>query len=220
MSPLLATLARPSLAVLPPLCPEPTHSTAAFYFLVRNTLHHRQAPSHPLSHIPSLYLSSSGGYLDESLWEKEGWKWRCFRNVKWPTFWKPVGPSGLHQYRLRTIFEEIDMPWNWPAVVNYHEAKAFANWRSDSEGIPRDKGYRLTTEGESLRMLNESAFDESLGVNRDPGMVHDGLDMPEKAGCNLNLAYGSESPVDALPSARFVAGYARADSIALNAPTP
>lgn len=93
------------------------------------------------------------------------------------------------------------MPWNWPAVVNYHEAKAFANWRSDRENIPREKGYRLTTEGESLRMLDETAFDESLGVNRDPGMAYDGSAMPEKAGYNLNLAYGSESPVDALPSA-------------------
>ena len=156
----------------------------------------------PSSSPPPLFSPPSGGYLDESLWESDGWKWRCFRNVKWPTFWKPVGPAGLHQYRLRSTFEEIDMPWNWPAVVNYHEAKAFANWRSDRENIPREKGYRLTTEGESLRMLDETAFDESLGVNRDPGMAYDGSAMPEKAGYNLNLAYGSESPVDALPSAR------------------
>ena len=60
----------------------------------------------------------------------------------------------------------------------------------------------LCAEGESLRMLDETAFDESLGVNRDPGMAYDGSAMPEKAGYNLNLAYGSESPVDALPSAR------------------
>lgn len=142
---------------------------------------------------------TSGGYLKESVWEPEGWKWRCFRNVKWPTFWLPVGPQGLHQYRLRTTFETIDMPWNWPVAVNYHEAKAFANWRSDREGLPRTSGYRLTTEGEHKRLLDQEILDGSVsGVERDPSIVADGPAMAAKHGFNLNLAFGSESPVDAL----------------------
>lgn len=31
----------------------------------------------------------SGGYNDRRWWTKEGWGWRTFRNVKWPTFWVP-----------------------------------------------------------------------------------------------------------------------------------
>ena len=43
------------------------------------------------------------------------------------------GPSGLHQYRLRTMFDEVPLPWDWPALVNYHEAKAFATWKTLKE---------------------------------------------------------------------------------------
>lgn len=31
----------------------------------------------------------AGGYNTAALWSKEGWGWRTFRNVKWPTFWVP-----------------------------------------------------------------------------------------------------------------------------------
>jgi len=38
------------------------------------------------------------------------------------------------------MFDIIDMPSNWPVEVNFHEAKAFCNWKG--------KGYRLLTEAE------------------------------------------------------------------------
>eukprot|EP00056_Hartaetosiga_gracilis_P007117 m.104380 g.104380 ORF g.104380 m.104380 type:complete len:862 (-) comp12636_c0_seq2:99-2684(-) len=141
---------------------------------------------------------ADAGYLNESVWEATGWKWRCFRNVKWPTFWIPSGPSGLHQYRLRTVFEVVDMPWDWPIMINYHEAKAYTNWKSDKEGIPREKGYRLLTEAEHNLIREDDTHNESLGVERDHSMVSDGLEMAEKHGFNLNLSYGSESPVNGL----------------------
>jgi formylglycine-generating enzyme required for sulfatase activity len=28
-----------------------------------------------------------GGYSTKRWWSEEGWSWRTFRNVKWPTFW-------------------------------------------------------------------------------------------------------------------------------------
>lgn len=43
------------------------------------------------------------------------------------------GPSGLHQYRLRTMFDEVPLPWDWPVLVNYHESKAFATWKTSTE---------------------------------------------------------------------------------------
>lgn len=29
----------------------------------------------------------SSGYSTKKWWSEEGWSWRTFRNVKWPTFW-------------------------------------------------------------------------------------------------------------------------------------
>jgi len=42
-----------------------------------------------------------------------------------------------NSYRFRTMLEIIDMPWNWPVEVNYHEAKAFCNWKSAQTGKRR-----------------------------------------------------------------------------------
>lgn len=39
----------------------------------------------------------------------------------------------MHQYRLRTMFDEVSLPWDWPVLVNYHEAKAFATWKTLAE---------------------------------------------------------------------------------------
>lgn len=113
----------------------------------------------------------AGGYAERRFWTDAGWRWRSRRNSKWPTFWVPVGPAGLHQYALRTCFERIAMPWAWPVVVNYHEARAYCAFRAerDEAGVP----YRLITEAEHHRL-------------RDP----------EPRG-NLGLTLGSEGPVSA-----------------------
>ncbi|MEO3977652.1 5-histidylcysteine sulfoxide synthase [Streptomyces sp. CAU 1734] len=134
---------------------------------------------------------ADGGYRRPELWSPEGWNWRAFRNAKWPQFWVPEGPSGLHSYRLRTTFEEIDMPWDWPACVNYHEAKAYCAWRGARDG----RAYRLPTEAEH-RLTRELPAEP--GPADDPVMRGDGAAF-RREGVNLNLAWGSESPVDHAP---------------------
>ena len=39
-------------------------------------------------------------------------------------------PAGLHRYKLRLVFEVVELPLALPAVVNHHEARAYANWLS------------------------------------------------------------------------------------------
>ncbi|MBB5871739.1 5-histidylcysteine sulfoxide synthase [Allocatelliglobosispora scoriae] len=148
-------------------------------FLVSNGEYHR--------------FVADGGYRRPELWSDEGARWRHFRNAKWPRFWVPAGPGGLHSFRLRTTFEEIDMPWDWPVCVNYHEAKAFCAWRGEQDG----RVYRLPTEAEFQRMR---ALD-GREVADDPVMRNSGVQLRE-GGVNLNLAWGSESPVDASPASR------------------
>lgn len=47
------------------------------------------------------------------------------------------GPSGLHQYHLRTVFDEVPFPPDAPVLVNFHEAKAFAAWKTLKEAEVR-----------------------------------------------------------------------------------
>jgi formylglycine-generating enzyme required for sulfatase activity len=86
-----------------------------------------------------------GGYQNEKYWSVTGLRWKQFRNVKCPTFWVPDGPQGLNQFRLRTLFEVIDMPWDWPAVINYHEAEAFCAWLQAHDS---EHAFRPLTEAE------------------------------------------------------------------------
>ena len=137
---------------------------------------------------------AGGGYRERRYWSETGWAWRSFRNLKWPTFWVPDGPAGLHRYRLRTLFEAIDMPWDWPVEVNHHEAKAYCAWCAEREGAP----YRLPSEAEhqALRDRWQRAA-VSAGVESDPVMRFDGATLARECGWNLNLAHGSSSPVAA-----------------------
>lgn len=130
---------------------------------------------------------AAGGYREDRFWSPNGLAWRSYRNIKWPTFWVPDGPAGLHRYKLRTLFEVIDMPWDWPAEVNGHEAYAYCQWKSEQDSTT----YRLPSENEhhALRDLVHSVSD-------DMALQCDGVAFRQQ-GINLNLAYGSSMPVDA-----------------------
>lgn len=99
---------------------------------------------------------ASGAYIDDRYWREEGRAWRKFRNTKRPTFWAASGPEGSHEYELRTIFEMIPMPWNWPVEVNFHEAVAYTNWKNeaDKKNGKTNLSYRLMTEAEYVSLQN------------------------------------------------------------------
>jgi 5-histidylcysteine sulfoxide synthase/putative 4-mercaptohistidine N1-methyltranferase len=120
-----------------------------------------------------------GGYTQERYWSRDGWAWRGFRNVKAPAFWVAVGPAGLHQYELRTVFQVIQMQWDLPVCVNFHEAKAYCVWRSERHDSMMP--YRLLTEAEHhvLRDGNEQAWNNNL---RNGGEVEVSNTTPNKKG--------------------------------------
>ncbi|MDY7004203.1 MAG: 5-histidylcysteine sulfoxide synthase [Cyanobacteriota bacterium] len=120
---------------------------------------------------------AAGGYQESKYWTEHGWAWRQNCNAKWPTFWVADGPAGLHQYRLRTIFQVVDMPWSWPVAVNWYEAKAYCAWKTEQDNSPMP--YRLLTENEHHRLRGD---DEVVAQS-----------------VNLHLTWGSEAPVNALP---------------------
>jgi 5-histidylcysteine sulfoxide synthase/putative 4-mercaptohistidine N1-methyltranferase len=124
-----------------------------------------------------------GGYREEKYWSIEGWRWRIFRNAKWPAFWLPTGPAGLHEFNLRTVFDVVKMQNTWPAVVNFHEATAYASWKSE-----KDKSkfpYRLVSESEIHRLRQKAG-------------TQDGSKSKVKNGdWNIGFVNGSETSVDA-----------------------
>ncbi|MEI8084712.1 MAG: 5-histidylcysteine sulfoxide synthase [Paludibacter sp.] len=123
-----------------------------------------------------------GGYHAQEFWTEEGWNWKTFKQAEMPLFWQIKN----RKYRLRLVAEEIEMPWNWPAEVNYLEAKAFCNWKSKQTG----KTLRLPTEAEWKRLSEHVKVTDVLEWETAPG--------------NINLEhFTSPCPVDSFPVGDF-----------------
>jgi 5-histidylcysteine sulfoxide synthase len=113
-----------------------------------------QYTQHQITNAEYLEFVATGGYINDTFWSEEGLQWRKYRNSKRPTFWSASGPEGSHQYELRTIFEMIPLPKAWPVEVNFHEAKAYTNWKMFQDKAPLK--YRLMTEAEFVALTPKS----------------------------------------------------------------
>jgi len=105
-----------------------------------------------VSNAEFLAFYEADGYQNASYWESEGLAWKTYTKATQPTFWLKTGDS----WALRLMLEEIAMPWDWPVEVNYHEAKAFCNWKKITTGLP----IRLPTEDEWQSMYDQSGLDQ------------------------------------------------------------
>lgn len=118
---------------------------------------------------------TDGGYGERGWWTEEGWKWVTYSQAGHPLFWIPDNGT----YRFRTMAGIIDMPWNWPAEVNYLEAKAFCNWKAATTG----RIIRLPSEDEWYRLHDLHAIPDQPSWQKAPG--------------NINLEHWASScPVD------------------------
>jgi 5-histidylcysteine sulfoxide synthase len=139
-----------------------------------------------------------GGYSNAELWSDAGWKWRSFRNVKWPCYWVIDGPQGLNHFSLRLLFNVVPMAWDLPVCVNMHEATAYANWKSMNSDS--NQSYRVISELEHHAIRDESQRPSSKDsvdlVVHGPGQ---GKLLTER-NTNFNLSCSSMNSVTALPS--------------------
>lgn len=141
-----------------------------------------EAAKYLVSNAEFLAFVEAGGYRNCHHWSEEGWQWRGFEDRCAPEFWLKKA-NGWH---LRLMTEVVPMPWNWPVEVNYHEAKAFCQWKSSETGKP----VRLPTEDEWYRLRAEAGIDAP-----DPG---------DKWQANIHLDHWASScPVDRFQQGEF-----------------
>ncbi len=67
---------------------------------------------------------NDGGYTKRALWADADWDWKVTNEILNPVFWKGVGGG----WRYQTMFEETELPLDWPVYVSHAEASAFARW--------------------------------------------------------------------------------------------
>lgn len=139
------------------------------------------ASKYIVSNHEFLGFVEAGGYLDSAYWGEEGQGWLNFSEAEHPTFWlkKPDG------WYLRLMTEEVPMRWDWPVEVNYHEAKAFCQWKSQQ----LNQNIRLPTEDEWCRLYDVASLQE---VGKQP------------ADANIHLDYAASScPVNTFQHGDF-----------------
>lgn len=93
--------------------------------------------SHKVTNAEYLAFVEAGGYARPELWSAEGRDEILGAGLSLPPFWVEQG-GRLQQ---RSLFWTIDVPPQWPVVVSYHEAEAYARWQNG----------RLPTEAEFQR---------------------------------------------------------------------
>lgn len=120
-----------------------------------------------------LAFVEDGGYRSPKYWTEEGQGWLTFTQADKPRFW--IKKQGM--YWQRNLTNEMPLPLNWPVEVNYLEAKAFCNWKSNKTA----QYIRLLTEPEWINMRN------SLPLHAET--AH------ESANTNL-MHFASSCPVD------------------------
>lgn len=141
-----------------------------------------QASQYLVSNQEFLEFVEANGYTTENYWEKEGRSWQKFVGAKHPTFWVKKNSK----WHLRLMTEEIPMPWDWPVDVNYHEAKAFCNWKAVTSGQP----VRLPSEDEWYRLYDFANLSD--------------VSLNEPAAGNVHLDYyASSCPVNKFKQGDF-----------------
>lgn len=132
------------------------------------------ASKYLVSNQEFLAFVEAQGYQTEQYWSEEGLGWLQFSQAAHPCFWRKTELG----WSLRLMLEEVPMSWDWPVEVNYHEAKAFCQWKSQQ----LEKTIRLPTEDEWYRLYAVSDLDS---------------DLPSPEQANIELKYGTSScPVD------------------------
>lgn len=131
----------------------------------------------------SKYMITNGEFLEfvndksydnQNYWDKIAWQWKQENNVICPKFWRKSGDS----YAYRLMFDEIDLPLDFPVEVNHYEAKAYCLYMSEKSGI-------------HYQLMNEAQW-QFLQQKSD-----DNIDN-----YNLNFKFISPHPVGSLKTAK------------------
>jgi 5-histidylcysteine sulfoxide synthase len=134
------------------------------------------ASKYLITNAEFIYFVKAGGYENQEYWDEESWRWKNQYNIQHPKFWLHENGS----YKYRAMFDEMDLPLDWPVEVNHYEAMAYCRWQ-----------------GKDTRLMTEAEYNVATYGN---GLVEDANNY------NINLKFGSPSPVGMLETAKSESG--------------
>lgn len=134
-----------------------------------------------------LRFVGAGGYHKPALWGEQDWSWICSSRPNNPGFWILRD----NRWHLRTMFDEVPLPLDWPVYVSHAEASAYARWM----------GRELPSEAE----LQRAAYATPQGTERAYPW---GNEPPEARHGNFDFQRWDPVPTGAYPEGRSAYGVA------------
>ena len=135
--------------------------------------------TYKITNFQYLRFVAEGGYGEKSFWSEAAWQWLRSSGTLQPAFWTRRGS----QFFVRTMFDEVPLPLDWPVYVSHAEASAYARWA----------GKELPTEAEWHR----AAYGAHNGAERAYPW---GDEPPTPSLGNFDFQYWDPSPVAAFPA--------------------
>jgi formylglycine-generating enzyme required for sulfatase activity len=92
----------------------------------------------------------AGGYRESKWWSERDWAWKEAEHIEHPACWSRREASGetggnASEWMLRTMFDEVPLPLDWPAYVSHAEASAYARWAGKS--LPTEAQWQRAAQG-------------------------------------------------------------------------
>ncbi|WP_144109949.1 SUMF1/EgtB/PvdO family nonheme iron enzyme [Paraburkholderia sp. BCC1886] len=101
---------------------------------------------HMVTNGAYLAFIDAGGYSEPKWWSKEDWAWKQAESIEHPACWSRTnGAHGEPAWTLRTMFDEVPLPPDWPAYVSHAEASAYARWAG--KALPSEAQWQRAAHG-------------------------------------------------------------------------
>jgi ergothioneine biosynthesis protein EgtB len=88
----------------------------------------------------------AGGYREAKWWSEKDWAWKEAEHIEHPACWSRHDAGGEDgAWTLRTMFDEVPLPLDWPVYVSHAEASAYARWAG--KALPTEAQWQRAAHG-------------------------------------------------------------------------
>jgi ergothioneine biosynthesis protein EgtB len=84
------------------------------------------------------------GYRDPKWWSEKDWTWKEAEDIEHPAGWSRHD-GNASAWTLRTMFDEVPLPLDWPVYVSHAEASAYARWAG--KALPTEAQWQRAAHG-------------------------------------------------------------------------
>ncbi|WP_233804909.1 SUMF1/EgtB/PvdO family nonheme iron enzyme [Paraburkholderia sp. HP33-1] len=133
-----------------------------------------------------LEFLEDGGYLEPKWWSPKDWTWKQAEHIEHPAGWSQrAAQDGRAAWTLRTMFDDLPLPLDWPVYVSHAEASAYARWAG--KALPTEAQWQRAAHG-----VPQAASGNFDFRNWDPRPVDEHLDNVSTFGVQGQFGNGWE----------------------------